>query len=206
MLLKRRMLMQAGWPRQALLITVVRDKKGEGHAVLTVKTDKGEFILDNQNERNPALVRDRLPLREAPVAVRSECLGRARRSAAAPVRTAITLALTDTEKRSYALPVTSPPLPVPRPGSRAAGLPQGRPHLFGRTGPARRKRHANVNAAPDPQLFSSAVLLRERRSRARERAHATAHRRDQGQSAPIASPCTPATRASLARPTSACIC
>ena len=49
-LLKRRMLMQAGWPREALLITVVRDKKGEGHAVLTVKTDKGEFILDNQNE------------------------------------------------------------------------------------------------------------------------------------------------------------
>ena len=42
--------MQAGWPRQALLITVVRDKKGDGHAVLTVKTDKGEFILDNQNE------------------------------------------------------------------------------------------------------------------------------------------------------------
>jgi predicted transglutaminase-like cysteine proteinase len=38
------------WPREALLITVVRDKKGEGHAVLTVKTDKGEFILDNQNE------------------------------------------------------------------------------------------------------------------------------------------------------------
>ena len=25
-------------------------KKGEGHAVLTVKTDKGEFVLDNQNE------------------------------------------------------------------------------------------------------------------------------------------------------------
>lgn len=49
-LLKRRMLMQSGWPREALLITVVRDKKGEGHAVLTVKTDKGEFILDNQNE------------------------------------------------------------------------------------------------------------------------------------------------------------
>jgi predicted transglutaminase-like cysteine proteinase len=49
-LLKRRMLMQAGWPRQALLITVVRDRKGEGHAVLTVKTDKGEFILDNQVE------------------------------------------------------------------------------------------------------------------------------------------------------------
>jgi predicted transglutaminase-like cysteine proteinase len=49
-LLKRKMLMQAGWPRQALLITVVRDKRGDGHAVLTVKTDKGEFILDNQHE------------------------------------------------------------------------------------------------------------------------------------------------------------
>jgi predicted transglutaminase-like cysteine proteinase len=50
-LLKRKMLMQAGWPRQALLITVVRDSKGEGHAVLTVKTDKGEYILDNQEEQ-----------------------------------------------------------------------------------------------------------------------------------------------------------
>ena len=49
-LLKRRMLMQAGWPREALLITVVRDHKGEGHAVLTVKTDKGDFVLDNQAE------------------------------------------------------------------------------------------------------------------------------------------------------------
>jgi predicted transglutaminase-like cysteine proteinase len=48
-LLKRKMLLQAAWPRQALLITVVRDKNGDGHAVLTVKTDKGEFILDNQN-------------------------------------------------------------------------------------------------------------------------------------------------------------
>jgi predicted transglutaminase-like cysteine proteinase len=49
-LLKRRMLMEAGWPRQALLITVVRDKRGDGHAVLTVRTDRGDFILDNQNE------------------------------------------------------------------------------------------------------------------------------------------------------------
>jgi len=47
-LLKRKLLTQAGWPRQALLITVVRDKQGDGHAVLTVKTDQGEFILDNQ--------------------------------------------------------------------------------------------------------------------------------------------------------------
>ena len=49
-LLKRRMLLQAGWPREALLITVVRDRKDEGHAVLTVKTDKGDYVLDNQAE------------------------------------------------------------------------------------------------------------------------------------------------------------
>jgi predicted transglutaminase-like cysteine proteinase len=49
-LLKRRMLMRAGWPREALLITVVREATGDGHAVLTVKTDRGEFVLDNQNE------------------------------------------------------------------------------------------------------------------------------------------------------------
>ena len=50
-LLKRRILIEAGWPREALLITVVRDKKGDGHAVLTVKTDKGDFVLDNQAEQ-----------------------------------------------------------------------------------------------------------------------------------------------------------
>jgi predicted transglutaminase-like cysteine proteinase len=48
-LLKRRMLIEAGWPREALLITVVREANGDGHAVLTVKTDKGEYILDNQD-------------------------------------------------------------------------------------------------------------------------------------------------------------
>ena len=47
-LLKRRILMLAGWPRQALLMTVVRDIHGDGHAVLTVATDRGEFVLDNQ--------------------------------------------------------------------------------------------------------------------------------------------------------------
>lgn len=50
-LLKRRELIAAGLPREALLITVVRDKKDEGHAVLTVKTDRGDFVLDNQEER-----------------------------------------------------------------------------------------------------------------------------------------------------------
>jgi predicted transglutaminase-like cysteine proteinase len=47
-LLKRRLLVEAGFPRRALLMTVVLDEKGEGHAVLTVRTDRGEFILDNK--------------------------------------------------------------------------------------------------------------------------------------------------------------
>lgn len=47
---KRERLMRAGLPRQALLITVVHDKRGEGHAVLLVKTDQGDFILDNQSD------------------------------------------------------------------------------------------------------------------------------------------------------------
>ena len=34
-LLKRRILMEAGWPREALLMTFVREKDGEGHAVLS---------------------------------------------------------------------------------------------------------------------------------------------------------------------------
>jgi predicted transglutaminase-like cysteine proteinase len=47
-LMKRQMLIDNGWPASALLITVVRERSGEGHAVLTVRTDRGDFILDNQ--------------------------------------------------------------------------------------------------------------------------------------------------------------
>jgi len=44
---KRRDLMRQGLSLSNLLITVVRKPDGEGHAVLTVRTDKGDFILDN---------------------------------------------------------------------------------------------------------------------------------------------------------------
>ena len=47
-LLKRRILIKRGWPETALLITVVRDERNEGHAVLTVRTDHGDFVLDNK--------------------------------------------------------------------------------------------------------------------------------------------------------------
>jgi predicted transglutaminase-like cysteine proteinase len=47
-LAKRRMLIEHGYPESTLLITVVRDENNEGHAVLTVRTDKGDFVLDNK--------------------------------------------------------------------------------------------------------------------------------------------------------------
>ncbi len=44
---KRRRLMQRGFAAGNLLMTVVRKPDGEGHAVLTVRTAQGDFILDN---------------------------------------------------------------------------------------------------------------------------------------------------------------
>lgn len=48
-LLKRHLLMKRGWPASSLLITVVRQPNGDGHAVLTVRTDRADYILDNLN-------------------------------------------------------------------------------------------------------------------------------------------------------------
>jgi predicted transglutaminase-like cysteine proteinase len=46
-LLKRQMLIEKGFSASDLLITVVRRPDGEGHAVLTLRTSKGDFVLDN---------------------------------------------------------------------------------------------------------------------------------------------------------------
>jgi predicted transglutaminase-like cysteine proteinase len=48
-LLKRKMLIERGWAPEDLLVTVVREWNGAGHAILTVDTDKGEYVLDNKN-------------------------------------------------------------------------------------------------------------------------------------------------------------
>jgi predicted transglutaminase-like cysteine proteinase len=50
-LLKRKMLMQKGFHPSDLLITVVLQPNGEGHAVLTVRTDRGDFVLDNMRNK-----------------------------------------------------------------------------------------------------------------------------------------------------------
>jgi predicted transglutaminase-like cysteine proteinase len=44
---KQRQLHSEGISLSNLLLTVVRKPDGEGHAVLTVQTDKGDFVLDN---------------------------------------------------------------------------------------------------------------------------------------------------------------
>jgi predicted transglutaminase-like cysteine proteinase len=49
-LLKRKHLVAAGVPRRALPMTVVVDELGEGHAVLTVRTDTEDLILDNKRD------------------------------------------------------------------------------------------------------------------------------------------------------------
>ncbi|WP_244497856.1 transglutaminase-like cysteine peptidase [Aureimonas sp. AU40] len=48
---KRRRLHEAGVPLGDLLMTVVRKPDGTGHAVLTLRTQSGDFVLDNLDWR-----------------------------------------------------------------------------------------------------------------------------------------------------------
>ncbi|TPM35437.1 transglutaminase-like cysteine peptidase [Mesorhizobium sp. B2-3-5] len=48
---KRRQLARMGMSLADVLITVVRKPDGEGHAVLTVRTDRGDYVLDNLNDK-----------------------------------------------------------------------------------------------------------------------------------------------------------
>ena len=46
-LTKRHELLARGYPASALLLSVVETRWGEGHLVLTVRTDRGDLVLDN---------------------------------------------------------------------------------------------------------------------------------------------------------------
>jgi predicted transglutaminase-like cysteine proteinase len=48
---KRHALIERGWPAGALALAVVKTARGEGHLVLTVRTDEGDFVLDNLRSR-----------------------------------------------------------------------------------------------------------------------------------------------------------
>ena len=47
-ILKRHLLVREGLPRRAMRMTVVIDGRGDGHAVLMIRTDRGDFVLDNK--------------------------------------------------------------------------------------------------------------------------------------------------------------
>jgi predicted transglutaminase-like cysteine proteinase len=49
-LLKRRKLTMMGIPRRAMVMTVVLDERNDGHAVLMLRTDRGDLILDNKRD------------------------------------------------------------------------------------------------------------------------------------------------------------
>jgi predicted transglutaminase-like cysteine proteinase len=49
MLLKQKYLIGLGFPQSALLATVVLDEHLQGHAVLTIETEAGDYVLDNRN-------------------------------------------------------------------------------------------------------------------------------------------------------------
>lgn len=47
-LLKRKLLAESGLSRRAMRMTVVIDELGEGHAVLMIRTNRGDLVLDNK--------------------------------------------------------------------------------------------------------------------------------------------------------------
>jgi predicted transglutaminase-like cysteine proteinase len=49
-LLKRKLLVEAGFPRRAMLMTVVHDEDDNGHAVLMIRSSIGDLILDNRTD------------------------------------------------------------------------------------------------------------------------------------------------------------
>lgn len=48
---KQEALVHLGFPVSALSLTAARLPNGEGHLVLTVRTDRGDFVLDNMHQR-----------------------------------------------------------------------------------------------------------------------------------------------------------
>jgi predicted transglutaminase-like cysteine proteinase len=48
---KRRLLQLKGYPIRAMRMAVVINPEGEGHAVLVVRTSRGDFVLDNRGDQ-----------------------------------------------------------------------------------------------------------------------------------------------------------
>jgi predicted transglutaminase-like cysteine proteinase len=50
-LIKRKWLIERGWSTGSLLVSVVFDEIGDGHAVLLARTSRGDFVLDNKTDK-----------------------------------------------------------------------------------------------------------------------------------------------------------
>lgn len=48
---KRAALIARGWPAEALLLGIVKGSDSPFHAILIVRTDRGDFVLDNLSDR-----------------------------------------------------------------------------------------------------------------------------------------------------------
>jgi predicted transglutaminase-like cysteine proteinase len=128
-LLKRRILIERGFPESTLLITVVRDENNEGHAVLTVRTGQGRLRSRQQAPRGHALGRHALHLHQASVGKESAGLDLPSAAGNGPANRGVSL-----EQPLAGVPTTLGPviIPHPYPTHRAftpAGLSK-RPALF----------------------------------------------------------------------------
>lgn len=58
-LLKRKKLLESGWDitKQHLVLCLMKEQNNQGHCVLLVNTDRGDYILDNCHEW-PKLIND----------------------------------------------------------------------------------------------------------------------------------------------------
>src|SRR6202167_2699488 len=112
-LMKRKLLIDAGWPRGADR----QDRQGRVHSRQPERKRRG-------------LDRDRISLRQAPVAERSECVGFAGRQPTRAGHRQRPRSLTHNEITETRDPVTSPPLPVPDRIARGQLSPKSWPQLF----------------------------------------------------------------------------
>ncbi|WP_052600733.1 transglutaminase-like cysteine peptidase [Microvirga lotononidis] len=49
-LMKRKLLIERGWPSSVLLLTAALTPQGDPHLVLTAVTDKGDYVLDSRTD------------------------------------------------------------------------------------------------------------------------------------------------------------
>src|ERR1700712_4307488 len=121
------------------------------------KNRQGRVRSRQPERKRRGVDRDRLPLRQASVAERSQCVGLARRQPPGACNRLVTRSLTNKDLPTRD-PVTSPPLPVPDRFARGQPSPKGWPHLFVWLAlPVWNIRHARCFSQRNPQARARAL-------------------------------------------------